>query len=57
MITQKFPITGIHCASCAAIITKHLTRMDGVNDVDVNIATEQAIFVFEENRVNPESMN
>ncbi len=57
MITQKFPITGIHCASCAAIITKHLTRMDGVNDVDVNIATEQANIVFEENRVNPESMN
>lgn len=32
----------MHCASCARIIEKNLSALDGVQHCDVNIATEQA---------------
>ncbi len=57
MITQKFPVQGMHCASCSAIITKHLLKLDGVSDVDVNVATKQAKISFEESQSTPEVMN
>ena len=57
MNTQKFSVKGMHCASCSAIITKHLLKLDGVSDVDVNIATEQAKILFDTDRVNLEKMN
>ncbi|WP_039044403.1 heavy metal translocating P-type ATPase [Sporosarcina sp. ZBG7A] len=36
------PITGMTCAACANRIEKGLTRMDGVQEVAVNFATEKA---------------
>ncbi|KKU25820.1 MAG: Copper-transporting ATPase, E1-E2 family [Microgenomates group bacterium GW2011_GWA2_46_16] len=39
---QKFDVTGMHCASCASIITKKLGKVPGVDSVTVNFATETA---------------
>ena len=36
------PIDGMTCASCVARVEKMLRRADGVTQVDVNLATEQA---------------
>lgn len=36
------PITGMTCAACANRIEKGLSRMDGVQEVAVNFATEKA---------------
>lgn len=42
MTTTKYSVSGMHCASCANIIKKKLSKIDGVKSVDVNYATETA---------------
>ena len=37
------PISGMSCASCAARIEKGLSRMNGISEVKVNLATEKAL--------------
>ena len=39
---QRLKITGMTCASCVARVEKGLRKVPGVNDVSVNLATEQA---------------
>ncbi len=41
------PIEGMTCASCVRRIEKRLSRMDGVSQANVNLATEQAHVVFD----------
>ena len=41
------PISGMSCASCAARIEKGLSRMNGISEVKVNLATEKAVVVFD----------
>ena len=57
MPKKTFQIHGMHCASCVAIITARLTKLEGVKSVEVNFATEQAQVDFEPERVTLEQMN
>ena len=41
------PIEGMTCASCVRRIEKRLSRVDGVDQANVNLATEQAHVVFD----------
>jgi Cu+-exporting ATPase len=41
------PIEGMTCASCVRRIEKALTRVDGVQEASVNLATEKAHVVFD----------
>ena len=41
------PIKGMHCASCAANIEKHLNAMPGVSGASVNFASSEASVEFE----------
>ena len=41
------PIEGMTCASCVRRIEKRLSRVDGVSQTNVNLATEQAHLVFD----------
>lgn len=43
----SFPIIGMHCASCASLIEKQLTRTKGVTTAKVNYGSEQAIVDFD----------
>lgn len=47
----------MHCASCSAIIKKHLMKLEGMSQVEVNVATQKATLTFEAERVTPEHMN
>ncbi|HAI98781.1 TPA: heavy metal translocating P-type ATPase [Candidatus Peribacteria bacterium] len=40
-------ITGMHCASCAALITRSLTALKGVEETNVNFAAEKAHIRFD----------
>ena len=57
MINKIFQIKGMHCASCSAVITKKLSKLDGVGSVDVNYATEKAYIDFDDNIINISQMN
>ena len=38
-----FPIVGMHCASCAKLLTRKLSKVPGVTNAIVNYGSEQAI--------------
>ena len=40
--TTRLPIAGMHCASCVGRVEAELSKVDGVNEVAVNLATETA---------------
>lgn len=42
MPTTKYNVSGMHCASCASIIKRKLTKLPGVKEAEVNLATETA---------------
>ena len=44
--TITMPIEGMTCASCVAHVQRGLKEVDGVLDVNVNLATEQASVVL-----------
>ena len=45
------PITGMTCASCVRRVEKSLTKVDGVSDALVNLATEKARVFYDPNIV------
>lgn len=45
--TQRIPVVGMHCASCAAVITRALKKVPGVASADVNYATETAEVAYD----------
>ncbi|MEI7689026.1 MAG: heavy metal translocating P-type ATPase [Candidatus Nomurabacteria bacterium] len=57
MQNNIYKIKGMHCASCSAIITKKLSKLEGVKDVRVNFATEKANINFDENKIDLAQMN
>jgi Cu+-exporting ATPase len=46
------PVKGMHCASCAMTIKKTVSKVNGVNSVDVNYATEKATIEYDKNLVS-----
>ena len=43
----SFPVEGMTCASCVNRITRYLQKVDGVEDANVNLATESATVRFD----------
>ncbi|NTV01527.1 MAG: cadmium-translocating P-type ATPase [Chlorobiaceae bacterium] len=57
MTTKTYMVRGMHCASCAAIITKKLSAVEGIDKADVNLATEKAKLEFKGEAVSDEALN
>ncbi len=62
-ITQKIkmgkislPIEGMTCASCVARVEKSIKKIDGVEDVAVNLASEKASLRIDKSKVNIEEI-
>src|SRR6266702_8454213 len=49
-------LEGMTCASCAVRIEKGLKKVPGVKDVNVNLATEQAVVTYDPSQTNLEQM-
>lgn len=52
MQEKIFGVTGMTCASCAAHAQKAASKINGVENCDVNIATEKMRVRFDENKVD-----
>lgn len=45
-------ITGMHCASCATLINRSLSRAEGVKEANVNYATAKAFVEFDDRKLS-----
>jgi Cu2+-exporting ATPase/Cu+-exporting ATPase len=57
MSNQTLKVKGMHCASCSAIITKKISKIDGVDIINVNFATEKAQIKFDDAKISVSNMN
>lgn len=55
--TISLPVEGMTCASCVKRVEKTLTKIDGVNDVSVNLATEKATFTYDSSKTSLASLS
>lgn len=46
VILAKFDVEGMSCASCSSTVERVVSRLDGVSDVSVNLATETMTVSF-----------
>ncbi|MBR2834594.1 MAG: copper-translocating P-type ATPase [Coriobacteriales bacterium] len=51
MTQIRLAIDGMHCASCSALIERMVSRMNGVQQCNVNLAAENGTVVFDPNTV------
>lgn len=45
-------ISGMHCASCATLITNKLKKEPGISYANVNLTTEKATVEFDESKTS-----
>ncbi|MFH0863049.1 MAG: heavy metal translocating P-type ATPase [Candidatus Altiarchaeota archaeon] len=45
-------ISGMHCASCSALVTRGLQKTDGVVSANVNLSTEKAHVEYDESKLD-----
>lgn len=57
MSTHTYKITGMHCASCASVITKKLSAVPHVRSVSVNYGTEKAKIDFDDTHTSLDTLN
>ena len=43
------PVEGMTCASCVARVEKSISKIEGIKNVSVNLATEKATFEMDNN--------
>lgn len=54
---NEFDITGMHCAACVARVERVVGRLDGVQDVKVNLLTRKGTVIYESNsQVTPDDV-
>ena len=56
-VHKTFDVKGMHCASCASIIKRTLSKLEGVEACEVNYATEQAKVQYDPGKVSVDAMN
>jgi ssDNA-binding Zn-finger/Zn-ribbon topoisomerase 1/copper chaperone CopZ len=57
MTRQILKVKGMHCASCASVITKKLSVLPHIQSVSVNYANEKAKIDYDDNHISIDSMN
>jgi len=50
--TTTIGIAGMSCATCGSAVDDHVTALDGVLNVDVNVATDEATVSYNPNETN-----
>ncbi len=52
-LSKKYlDVEGMHCASCATLITKSLNKKEGVKEANVNYSTAKAFVVFDDKELS-----
>ena len=56
MVEVTLKITGMSCATCAQTITKVLMKQEGVEKVEVNLASEKAVINYDPDKIHLETI-
>ena len=51
--TLTLPVVGMECASCVATVERNVRKLDGVQDVNINFASERLNLVYDDTLVAP----
>ena len=57
MAKHIFKIKGMHCASCASIITKKVSALPNINNISVNYVNEKAEIDFDTSVISVDTIN
>lgn len=55
-MTEKFDVTGMMCAACSAHVDKSVRKLEGVNDVSVNLLMNNMTVDFDESAVTTDDI-
>jgi Cu+-exporting ATPase len=55
--TLSLPVEGMTCASCVLRIEKTLKKIEGIQEVNVNLATEKVTFKFDRSKANLDAVS
>jgi Cu+-exporting ATPase len=56
-IKKTFSIEGMHCASCVNVLERALKKVPGIKEATVNLASEKATVLFDEEKVNDNQLS
>ncbi|MFA5932887.1 MAG: heavy metal translocating P-type ATPase [Microgenomates group bacterium] len=56
-IKKIYSLKGMHCASCVRVIERALSEVEGVQEANVNLATEQATVTFDPDKVTEDKLS
>ena len=56
MKTERYRVTGMTCAACQANVTRCVSKLDGVDDVNVSLLANQMTVSYDESRLGPEAI-
>lgn len=56
MKKTELQVIGMHCASCATLLTKALTKTEGVSEANVNYSMARATVMHDETRVSEDGL-
>lgn len=54
--SANISVSGMHCASCALLITKKLQETSGVKEANVNFAAEKAHVIFDNEKITEKDL-
>lgn len=56
MKQECYDITGMTCASCSAAVERVTRKMEGVQESNVNLATNKMTITYDESKISPEDI-
>ncbi|QDM00719.1 heavy metal translocating P-type ATPase [Aliarcobacter butzleri] len=56
MKSQKFDIKGMTCSACSTAVDRNVKKLEGVNEVNVNLLNNSMIVKYDENVLNNETI-
>ncbi|EFU70566.1 P-ATPase superfamily P-type ATPase copper transporter [Aliarcobacter butzleri JV22] len=56
MKSQKFDIKGMTCSACSTAVDRNVKKLEGINEVNVNLLNNSMIVKYDENVLNNETI-
>jgi len=51
-LEKSFKIQGMTCAACVRAVERAVNKVDGIDEVNVNLATEKMVVKYDEEKVS-----